>query len=442
MLKENYSEKEIRDLERKYAVQSYDTSRLKNPLIIEKAEGVFLWDKNGKRYLDFSAEYSSSNVGFQNKEMIEAIKKQLKLISVSSMFIHPLRVQLAELLDKITPKDLSKSYFGCTGSDAIDAALKFARKYTKEYKVLSLWEGYHGATFGALSAHGLTYARFDFEPLLPGFIHVSPPYCYRCDFGLKYPDCGLVCLNVLEKTIVREGHVAAIILEPILAGGGVIIPPKPYMQGLKKICEKYNILLIFDEVCTGFGRTGKMFCCEQYNVVPDMLVVAKGFTSGYLPGSAVIVSKDLNIYDPEKSGEPVHYHTLSASPLTCAVAITNINIILRDKLAENAAKIGKYLIESLQEIARESKIIGDVRGQGLLVGIELVKDKKTKEPAEKYKEHLFIEKCKEKGLIVEGGDGGMYSSVIVLHPPLIVKKEHIDKALDIINDVVGELQQK
>jgi len=437
---EIYSEEEILGLEKEYTIQSYDASRSKNPVIIERAEGAFLWDRSGKRYLDFSAQYGSCNIGFQNKEMIEAIKKQLKFTSASPMFVHTPRVQLAESLAKITPGNLGKSHFECTGSDAVEAALKFARKYTKKYKIISLWEGYSGeGTFGALSAHGLSDSRFEFEPLLPGFVHVSPPYCYRCDFGLKYPECGLACLELLEKTITREGHVAAVILEPILAGGGVIVFPDDYLPGLREVCNRHNVLLILDEIVTGFGRTGKMFCCEHYDVVPDMLVIGKGFTSGYVAGAAVIVPEHFKIYDLTNPDETRQVHSLSGNPLACIAAITNINIILRDKLAENANEMGKYLLESLKDLQRKSKIIGDVRGKGLLVGIELVKNKKSKEP-DKNKERIIIEKCKERGLIVEGRCGGP-QSVIILHPPLIIGKEHIDRALDILSDVIEQVQE-
>jgi 4-aminobutyrate aminotransferase-like enzyme len=432
---ENRSEKEILDLEKKYTVQSYDASRSESPVIIEKAKGVFLWDKSGRRFLDFSAQYGSCNVGFQNKEMIKAIEKQLDFTSASAMFIHTPRVQLAQLLAHITPGNLGKSHFECTGSDAVEAALKFARKYTKKYKIMSLWEGYSGeGTFGALSAHGLSDSRFDFEPLLPGFVHVSPPYCYRCDFGLEYPDCGLACLEVLEKTIVREGHIAAIILEPIPAAGGVITFPDDYLPKLREICNRHNVLLILDEIVTGFGRTGKMFCCEHYNVVPDMLVIGKGFTSGYAAGAGVIVPENFKIYDPTSPEETRQVHSLSGSPLACAAAITTINIIVRDKLADNARKMGEYLLEGLKDLQEKSKIIGDVRGKGLLIGIELVKNKNSKEP-DRVKERMIIEECKSRGLIVEGRCGGP-QSVIVLHPPLIVDKEHIDTALNILSEVI------
>lgn len=436
---ERYSKKELLALERKYTVQSWDASRFKDPILVEKAKEVFFWDETGKRYLDFSAQYGSCNVGFQNEEMIEAIEKQLRFPSASAMFVHAPRIQLAELLAKITPGTLGRSHLECTGSDAVEAALKFARKYTKQYKIMSLWEGYSGeGTFGALSAHGLPDSRFDFEPLLPGFVHVSPPYCYRCDYGLTYPACGFACLQVLERTIAREGHLAGIILEPIPAGGGVIVFPDEYLSKLREICDRYHLLLILDEVVTGFGRTGRMFCCEHYDVVPDMLVIGKGFTSGYVAGAAVVLPEHVSLYDPTDPHETRQVHSMSGSPLACTAAITNINIIVRDKLAENAAEMGRFLLEGLRDLQEHNPIIGDVRGKGLLAGIELVKDKKTKEP-DKEKERRVIEACKARGLIVEGRCGGP-QSVIVLHPPLIVNKEHIDTALQILSDAIEEVE--
>ncbi len=435
---EDYTEKEILDLERKYTIRSYAASRTDKPLIIEKAEGIYLWDYNGKQYLDFSAHYWCCQIGYNNSEMIDAIKDQLTLTSISAMFIHRSRVQLAELLTKVSPGNLGKCHFEITGADAIEASLKFARKYTKKYKVISLWEGYTGqSTLGALSAHGITYPRLDFEPLLPGFFRVSPPYCYRCDFGLQYPDCGLACLEILEKTIIREGNVAAVLVEPIIHGGGVIAPPIDYIQGLREVCNRRDVLLIFDEIVTGFGRTGKMFGCEHYTTIPDMLVIGKGLTSGYIAGSGVIVPDDVQIFDSFKIYEPAQVHSLSASPLSCVAAIKNIEIILKDKLIENAKVMGKYFIEGLNSLKEKSNIIGDVRGKGLMVGVEIVKDKQTKEP-DKVKETSIIDKCREKGLIVEGCEG--VQSEIVPHPPLIVKKEQIDEALNILHDAIREIE--
>lgn len=431
-MKKRRNFQEILNLDNKFVVKSYHSL----PVVFEKCEGTFLWDTAGKRYLDFTAGFSACQIGYGNEEMIEALTDQLKFSFLCPWYIHSLRVKLAELLAEITPGNLSKSYFGVSGSDAVEAALKFARKYTKKYKILSLWVGYHGATLGALSAHGLWNARVDFEPLLPGFVHASPPYCYRCDLDLEYPECGLTCLRVLEKTIIREGvdNMAAIIVEPILAGGGIIVPPDDYLPELRKICDRYGLPLILDEVVTGFGRTGKMFCCEHYDVVPDMLVLGKGFTSGYVPGSAVVVSGEMEIYDPSKPTEPFHLHTHSAIPLTCTAAMTNIRMIIRDRLYENAARVGDYLLRGLQDLVEENEVCGEARGKGLLCGLEIVKDKKSKQP-ELEKTDLIVRRCLKRGLLMEEGMG-TENSLLVFHPPLIVNEEHVDTALAILGDVL------
>ena len=434
IIRKGYSHSELIQLDDRFVADFYHSI----PIAVNRAEGVFLWDLDGKKYLDFTANYSACNIGYGNSEMIKALAEQLNLPFVCPWYVNELRVKLAEILARITPGDLSKCWLGVSGSDAVEAALKFAKNYKRRYKIISLWNGYHGSTLGALSAHGLWSDRVDFEPLLPGFVHVPAPYCYRCDFNLEYPECGLTCLHFLEKTIRREGvkHVAAVILEPVLAGGGVIVPPDGYLKELREICDKFDVLLMLDEVVTGFGRTGKLFCCQHYDITPDVLILGKGFTSGYMPGSAVVLRSEMDPCETERE-KPRHTHTHATNPLTCIAAIKNIEIIIRDNLPENAARVGEYFLKRLRELVDVYEICGDARGKGLLLGLEIVSDKNEKRPRHDIVE-LIVRRCADQGLLVEPSNGPE-NSTIVFHPPLIITKEHVDAALAILEDVVREV---
>jgi len=429
----------IVDMEGRRNIQAYRPDHfVEPPVVLERGEGVFVWDIRGRKYLDFSAQFSACNVGHGNSEMIEAIVKQLRAnqTNISPAYITKSRVMLAEVMAELTGGKLSKSWFGATGSDAVEAALKFARKYKRRYKFVSLWRGYHGATLGALSAHGIWGTRNDYGPLLTGFVQVSPPFCYRCDFNLEYPECDLTCLKVLERTVEREGpeHVAGVIVEPVPAGGGVIVPPDRYLPELRKVCERQGVLLILDEVVTGFGRTGRMFCYQHYDIVPDLLVLGKGITSGYIPGSAVVASGKLDVYDPKNPEETLHWHTHCANPLMCAAAVASAKILLREKLPENAMKVGRFFLKGLLDLTEANKVLGDARGKGLLHGLEVVENKESKRPSF-LKMEKIARACIRNGLIVETC-GGTDIAVIVFHPPLNVTEEHAERALEILGKAI------
>lgn len=418
--------------DREWFLQVYGSQ----PVVFRSGDGVFLRDTSGKQYLDFSAHFSSCSLGHNNRELIEALREQMdRLISVSPMFVTEERVALAKTLCRLAPKGLTKCVFGCTGSDANEFALKAAKYYRGGGKIISFWRGYHGATAGAAAATGKA-ETIQVEPriaeLLPrGFIHASPPYCYRCDFGRAYPSCDLFCLKFLETQIHHEGedHIAALIIEPVLAAGGVIVPPEGYLPELRRLCDKYGILLIFDEVVTGIGRTGTMFACEHWDVTPDILVLGKALTGGYIPGSAVIVRQDIG---NALNKLVLHGHTHSAYPLMCASASKNLEIIQRDHLCDHVRDVGMYLMRRLDELKAEFPVIGDVRGIGLLQGIEIVKDRDTKEPDHALGLALFKDFL-SKGLVTElESRANLNNCVIVLHPPLITQKEHVDAAVDIM----------
>lgn len=418
--------------DRSFLVQVYNPERV----TVVRGDNVFLVDVDGKQYLDFSGQFAACSLGHGNRELIDALRDQMdRLVCVTPMFVTKERVALAKALCQVTPKGLTRCLFGCTGSDANEFALKAAKYYRGGGKIVSFWRGYHGATAGAAAATGKA-ETIQVDPriaeLLPrGFIHVSPPYCYRCDFGRSYPDCDLFCLKFLETQIHHEGedHIAALIIEPILAAGGVIVPPKGYLPALRRLCDKYAILLIFDEVVTGIGRTGTMFACEHWGVTPDILVIGKALTGGYVPGSAVIVRQDIGAALDKLV---LHGHTHSGYPLMCAAARKNLEIIQRDHLCDHVRDVGEYLMKRLRELRDEFPVIGDIRGIGLLQGIEIVKDRDTKEPDHALGLALFKDFL-SKGLVTElESRANLNNCVIVLHPPLITQKDHVDAAVDIM----------
>lgn len=428
--------------DRKYLMQVYSPEAI----VLDRGEGMYLYDQDGKAYLDFSAQFSSCSLGHAHPELTEAIEKQLhKVVSVTSMFVTEERAELAETLAEIAPKGLEKVLFGCTGSDANEFALKLAKYYKGGGKIISFRRGFHGSTAGSAAATGKSETiqeNTSIAELLPrGFLHSSPPYCYRCDFGKEPDSCGFQCLRFLEQTILHEGgdNVAAIITEPVFAAGGVIVPPEGFLKGLRELCDKYNALLIFDEVVTGFGQTGAMFACQHWGVVPDILVTGKALTGGYIPGSVVIARRDMG---EAADGLTLHGHTHSCYPLMCASAQKNIEIILRDGLCERSASVGGYLISELRRLQNRFEAIGDVRGLGLLAGFELVKNRKTKEADYELGQKLF-ETMLAKGLITElESRKNLENVVIVLHPPLITEKTHIDEAIGIIEESLEECLKK
>ena len=430
--------KQIIERDRACNVQVYSPE----PLVFERGEGMHLYDTDGRCYLDFSAQFSSCSLGHGNREMQKAISEQIeKVWSVTSMFVTRERVALGETMQRITPPGLDKMLLGCTGSDANEFALKAAKCYMGGGKIFSFWRGFHGSTGASAAATGKSETIQEnpyISELLPrGFVHTSPPYCYRCDFGKTCPDCGFQCLKYLEKQILHEGgeKVAGVMLEPVFAAGGVIEPPKGYLTALRALCDKYHCLLIFDEVVTGFGQTGTMFACEQEGVTPDILVSGKALTSGYIPGSVVMMRREIAEVMDRMT---LHGHTHSFYPGVCAAALKNIEIIERDQLVENARVVGAYLKEKLLTLMERFDVIGDVRGRGLLQGVELVTDRKSRQAHYALGERLF-RRMLEHGLITElESRKNLENVVIVLHPPLITSKADVDKAVEIMDTSLVE----
>src|SRR6266852_3479850 len=365
----------------------------KQPLIMARADGVHYWDVHGKRYLDALSGIYVASVGHNNRRVIEALHRQLDALTFSPVMhgTNPLAVQLANLLAQLAPGDLSTVKFQCGGSEVTEAAIKLARQYHKltgapgKYKIIGRYLSWHGSTLGSLSASGLKSRKTVNEPLAPGFLHVFPPTCYRCPFGKSYPECGITCATIVNDVIEMEdpATVAAIIVEPIGHTGGIIDPPEEYLPLLREICDRHNILLIFDEIITGIGRTGRLFAAETFGVVPDVLCIGKGLGGGYAPLSAMICRKPIAdaFWGPiARNPGFVEGHTFEGNPLSCAAGLAVLQEIIDHDLCANARKQGERLRAGFERLATKHGVIGDIRGKGLFQGIEFVRNVRTKEP--------------------------------------------------------------
>jgi adenosylmethionine-8-amino-7-oxononanoate aminotransferase len=421
----------------------------KQPLIMARADGVCYWDVSGKRYLDALSGIYVVSVGHNNRRVIEALHRQLDTLHFSPPMhgTNTAAVQLANLLAELAPGDLSAVKFQCGGSEVTEAAIKLARQYHRlsgspgKYKVISRYLSWHGSTLGSLSASGLKSRKTVNEPLAPGFIHVFPPTCYRCPFGKSYPDCGITCATLVESVIDMEDAdtVAAIMVEPIGHTGGIIDPPPEYLPILRDICDRHNILLIFDEIITGAGRTGHLFAAETFGVLPDVLCTAKGLSGGYAPLSAMICREPIAdaFWGPiaENPGF-VEGHTFEGNPLSCAAGLAVLREILERDLCANARTQGERLRQGFQKLAHKHGLIGDIRGKGLLQGIEFVRDPKTKEPFPK--ETAFGVRVGRRAL-ANGLLCRFDPHWLAFGPPLIVTAEQIDEMVELLDKSIAEV---
>jgi len=398
------------------------------PIVLTRGEGVYLTDIEGKRYLDFWAGIATVNVGHGNPMVQEAVRKQMdELVHCASMSYYTLpAIDLAKKLCEVAPVQPCKALFLTSGSEATDVMTKVARRGSGKHKIITLFGAYHGRTTGAHSIAGPT-ATYHKSPALgpyaAGAIQVPAPYCYRCVLGLVYPECGLQCAKMIEAFIEHgtQGDVAAFFAEPISGVGGIVTPPQDYFKEVKKILDRHGILLALDEVQTGLGRTGKLWGSETFEVRPDIVTLAKALGNGY-PIAAVLAAP--NLTDALKPGD--HYSTWGANPVMCAAASATLDYITENRLWENADRIGQLILRGLRELEEHYGLIGDVRGRGLMIGVEIVKDKKSKEPGPEECAALR-RSCADKGLIV--GTGGWYRNVIRVQPPLVIKEEHVDEGL-------------
>jgi adenosylmethionine-8-amino-7-oxononanoate aminotransferase len=420
----------------------------RQPLIMARADGIHYWDVHGKRYLDALSGIYVVAVGHNNRRVIDAIHRQLDTLHFSPPMhgTNPVAVQLANLLAVLAPGDLSAVKFQCGGAEVTEAAIKLARQYHKrtgspgKYKVVGRYLSWHGSTLGALSASGLKGRKTVNEPLAPGFLHVFPPTCYRCPFDKSYPDCGITCASLIERVIEMEdpATVAALIVEPIGHTGGIIDPPPEYLPMLRALCDRHNLLLIFDEIITGIGRTGQLFAAETFGVVPDVLCIGKGLGGGYAPLSAMICRQEIaDIFWGPSAENPgfVEGHTFEGNPISCAAGLAVLQEIIERDLCANTRNQGQRLRAGLERLAQRHGVIGDIRGKGLFQGIEFVRDRATKEPfpAETAFGVQVGRRALANGLLCR-----FDPHWIAFGPPLTVTAEQVDEMVDVLDRSLGE----
>jgi len=426
-------------LEREHVFGTWRYEYTWNPRLIEEAEGCYFRDAEGKRYLDFSSQLMCSNLGHRNRKVIEALSEQAnKLCYIAPSFATRPAAELGRKLAEITPGDLQKSFFSLGGAEANEAAIKIARLYTGRRKLISRYRSYHGATSGAIALTG--DPRTQYAVGMPGVVRAPDCYCYRCPFGLEYPDCGIRCAEYVDEIIEMEGEqtVAGVVIEPIVGSNGILVPPDEYVPRLREICDERGVLLIDDEVMTGFGRTGRWFCIEHWDVVPDIMSMAKGITGAFIPLGATIARKKISDFFEEEGNLFCHGHTYSMHPLCCAVALAAIQEYADGDLIENARRMGEVLGRRLNDLREEHISIGDVRGKGLFWGVELVRSRETKEPFVTRSQKFIPNTLKR--ISAAAMEEGVYIvniiNTLIVAPPLIVTEEQIDEGVQVLDEAL------
>jgi 4-aminobutyrate--pyruvate transaminase len=422
--------------------------------VVVEGDGWWITDDRGRRLIDAFAGLWCVSVGHGRPEIIDAVREQMETLEYFTTFhgqSHPRAIELAEKLCAMFPPEygLNHVMFSSGGSEANETNFKLVRLYwamrgeEQRTTIVARHHGYHGLTIATMTATGIMPMRWNFGPEAPGFDHVAAPYCYKCELGLTYPDCKLACADQLEALVEREGPetIAAFIAEPVIGAGGIIPPPDDYFTRIREICDRHGILLILDEVVTGFGRSGTMFGFERYGVRPDVVTLAKGITSGYLPLGASVISDE--IYSTISTKLPDHMpishgFTYSGHPTCCAAALANVDIIEREGLHENAEEVGNYLIERLREVIGPCDSVGDIRGQGLMIGIELVTDKQTKRGfSMPHSACARVEaEAWERGLYVRA----MGTEVVGIAPPLTIDRACADQIVAILAESIAAME--
>ena len=406
------------------------------PIVVDRASGAVITDINGREYLDCFAGISVVSAGHCNPQVIAAAKRQMeKLVHCSSYIYHVQAVaDLAEKIAHIAPRGLTKTFFGNSGAEAIEGAMKLARLYTGKHEFIALHASFHGRSWGALSVTGNMGRKKRGGPYAAGIAFAPAPYAYRSQWRDDPEECGRQCARAIDDVIrfATSGDVAAFIAEPVMGEGGIIVPPANYFKEVKKVLDKHGILFIADEVQSGFARTGKMFACEHYAVDPDILVTAKGIADGF-PLSAFTTRPEITA--AFKPGD--HLSTFGGNPISCAAALANIEFMEKENLCARATETGKYAISKLRGLQKQNSIIGEVRGRGLMIGVELVKNEQltpATAEAEAIRESLL-----RRGVLV--GVGGVFGNVIRFQPPLIITRPQIDQALTAFAEALQEVAQ-
>jgi taurine--2-oxoglutarate transaminase len=423
---------EIVRTNREYTFFPWTSQAAVDPIPVERSQGVYLWDPEGRRYLDFCSQLMNVNAGHGHPHIVSAIKEQAETLAYAApSFATRVRGELGRMVAKVAPGNLNKTFFTLGGAEATENAIKIARMVTGRNKIVTRYRSYHGATYGALSAGG-NPRRLPVEPGIPGIVRVFDPYCYRCVFGKEPDSCGRECISHVEEVIQFEGpgNVAALMFEGVTGTSGLFVPPDDYWPRMRAICDKYGILLIADEVMSGWGRTGEWFAVDNWGVVPDIIATAKGITSGYLPLGAVIVSDRIAEYFEDKpfwAGL-----TCSGHPMSCAAGIAALEVLEQEGLLANARSVGGYLSEGLFALQERHPSLGDVRGLGLFQILELVRNRETREPMVPWNakgDEMERMQPVTRHLRQQGVYAFVKWNTIYACPPLCITPDEVDEGL-------------
>lgn len=431
-------EENLRDLENKHVIYGWQQQNIRTPTVFERTERVYLWDRSGKRYVDFCSGQINVNAGYSHPKILDAMARQMeKMTYVAPNFSTEARIVLSSLVAKYAPGDLEYVFFTNSGAEAIENAIKIARAVTGRSKIYSALPSYHGATAGAAAISGDPRRSYA-EPVMPGVARFHYPNCYRCPFGqTSLPNCGLACFHNLQNQILLDGPetVAAIVLEPIVGTSGLYVPPIEFVQNIRTFTKEYGILLIFDETMSGWGRSGRWFASEHFDVIPDIMTTAKGISSAYVPLGAVVVPERIRDHFLNKGF--VGGLTTEAHTLACAAAIANIKIYEEEKLIEKSASLGEHLLQKLHELKKKHPSVGDVRGRGLFSCIELTANRSLRKPLAGYRNSIQNVSAEITRRLFENGLLTIAKwDFIFIAPPLVITKDELDEGLHEIDRVL------
>ena len=403
------------------------------PIVLDHGRGAMLYDVDGKEYFDWTSGVLVTNVGHGHPQLVAALERQAGRLMNVYDFPTPPRVELARRLVALMPRNLDRAFLLTTGSEATEAAMRLAKRYTGRNEIMSFWGAFHGRTYGAMSLGGKAAAKKGFGTMMPGVLFSPYAYCYRCPFDMTYPKCDLFCAGWLDKVkaATSADDLAALIVEPYQGASGFIFPPRGWLRRVQEWCRATGVLFILDEVQASFGRTGRMFALEHERLTPNLLCLGKGLGSGVT--TAALMGEE-RLFACLSPGEMSSTH--GGNPLCCAASLAVLDIFEEEKLHENSARVGRYMLRRFKKIQRRCRHLGDARGMGLVMGLEFVADKKTKEPSAKVTVEV-IRRCAARGLLV--GRVGWFGSVIRVAPPLVITMEQAEKSCDIMEQVLNSL---
>ncbi|HEX2865491.1 MAG TPA: aspartate aminotransferase family protein [Ignavibacteriales bacterium] len=424
--------KELFDLEQKYISPGIQTIATSSKIAVEKGEGAVIEDADGNRYIDFFAGVGVASLGYNHPKYVRMMQDQVSKIHVGS-FTSRNRAELSRLLSEVAVGDLKRTQYYSSGAEAVEAALRLAKSYTGKSEYLGFWEGFHGKTMGVLGLLGDSF-KHGLGPLPFGRYETPYANCRHCPFDRSFPECSFACVDFIKKKIRYEttNDIAAIVVEPIQGTAGNVVPPEGFLARLRQLADEIKAVLIVDEMITGFGRTGKMFGCQHDNVVPDIITVGKGFGGGF-PMTGLMSREEIIFSKPfaNPSGSSSSY---GGNPLASAAALATLRTIIEDDLVENSRKVGSFMLERLKTFKDKFPFVGEVRGRGLMIGMELIRPQDPKEKLEKKYTQMIFQECLNRGLIVMG-----YNPDIRINPPLIITEEIAEEGIDIMEEAFKDV---